>query len=128
MTTETKVVWEGWIDEGPRIRVLESGMVQTELRPGYWLGTVTGPVRALGKALAQMARASARVAELEAALRPFALFAERFDAVPMRGLDDVLYSIHGGEGAPSGKGADLRLSNCRRARAALLGSAKAEAG
>lgn len=59
-----------------------------------------------------------RVRALEDALRPFALFAERFDANPLRGISDTLYGIHGG---CEGKEAELRLSDCRNARAALVG-------
>lgn len=62
---------------------------------------------------------AARVATLEAALRPFALFAERFDAKPIRGIADEVYGIHGGDVEPIG--ASLRLSDCRKARKALLG-------
>lgn len=58
----------------------------------------------------------ARIEALESALRPFALFAEKFDAAPIRGIADTLYAIHAEE-----KAAELRLSDCRKARAALLG-------
>lgn len=61
----------------------------------------------------------AEVARLREALRPFAEFAQRYDATPMKGGTDALYSIHGGAGAPSGKGAELRLSDCRAAIKAL---------
>jgi hypothetical protein len=62
------------------------------------------------------------VRELDAlvsALKPFAEFAKAFNANPMLGGDDALYSIHGGPGAPSCKGAELRLSDCRAALKAM---------
>lgn len=49
------------------------------------------------------------------ALRPFAAFAEAFDAKPISGLDDTLYAIHTG----TAWAAAFRLSDCRAARAAL---------
>lgn len=52
----------------------------------------------------------------EAALRPFADFADAWDRKPIRGLDDVLYGIHSGEDR-----GELRLSACKRARAVLRG-------
>lgn len=61
-------------------------------------------------------------ARLRAALKPFAAFAQMFDATPMKGGADALYSIHGGAGAPSGKGAEIRLSDCRAALKALEGT------
>ena len=56
-----------------------------------------------------------RIAVLEAALRPFAKFAEAFDAKPIARLDDEFYAIHTGTQWE----ASLRLSDCRAARAAL---------
>ena len=56
-----------------------------------------------------------RLAALEAALRPFAKFAEAFDAKPIARLDDEFYAIHTGTQWE----ASLRLSDCRAARAAL---------
>lgn len=60
-----------------------------------------------------------RVRTLEDALRPFALFAEKLDTTPIRGIADTLYAIHAEERA-----AELRLSDCRNARKALLGEGK----
>ena len=57
------------------------------------------------------------------ALLPFALFAERWDKNPIRGLDDALYSIHAGAGDEDIEGV-LRLSDCKQARAALAGIEK----
>ena len=57
----------------------------------------------------------ALVDDLAERLKPFAEFARAFDAKPIRGLDDRLYGIHTGtewEG-------ELKLSDCRAARAAL---------
>jgi hypothetical protein len=56
------------------------------------------------------------VIDLSAALEPFADFADKWNANPMRGLDDELYSIHNGD-----IGASFRLSDCKKARAALDG-------
>jgi hypothetical protein len=69
----------------------------------------------------------AEIARLRAALKPFAEFARAFYANPMRGVDDALYSIHGGAEAPSGKGAELRLSACRAALDETLESPAGEA-
>lgn len=63
--------------------------------------------------------AQEKVERFRVALRPFAEFARAFNAHPIRGIDDVLYGIHGGAGSPSGLGADLRLSDCRAALKAL---------
>lgn len=60
-------------------------------------------------------RDAAREALLMEALRPFAEFAERFHAKPLRGLADELYTIHTGTEWE----AALRLSDCERALAAL---------
>jgi hypothetical protein len=52
-------------------------------------------------------------AQLRAAvdvLRPFAHFAAKWNAKPLRGIDDEIYSIHVGE-----DGASLRLSGCQSA-------------
>ena len=49
------------------------------------------------------------------ALKPFAAFADAWDRMPLRGIHDEVYKIHGGtewEGV-------LRLSDCQRARSAL---------
>lgn len=43
-------------------------------------------------------------------LRPFANFAEKFNAKPLRGIADEFYVIHSGD-----DGAALRLSDCQRA-------------
>lgn len=50
----------------------------------------------------------------EDALRPFARYAEKRAAKPLRGLDDVIHAIHAGE-----DGAEIRLSHCNAARDAL---------
>jgi hypothetical protein len=49
------------------------------------------------------------------ALGPFAKFVERFDAMPIRKQDDVLYGIHTGTEWE----AEIRLSDLRKARALL---------
>jgi hypothetical protein len=59
--------------------------------------------------------------ELVEALKPFALFAEKYDAKPLRQLDDRIYGIHAGTEWE----AELSVSDCRKARAAL---AKAKHG
>lgn len=66
------------------------------------------------EAIVRAETAESRVAALEAALRPFALYAAKFDARPLRNADDVIHAIHAGE-----DGAEIRLSDCRRARALL---------
>ena len=58
-------------------------------------------------------RAITLVPELVEALRPFALFAEKWEANPV-GTADEFYAIHGGA-----DGASLRLSDCRRAKELL---------
>lgn len=73
-------------------------------------------LRAGEKAMRDLAAARARVKELEDALKPFAVFAERARLKPMRGLDDVFYAIHSGE--PE-REAELRFSDCDKAAAAL---------
>lgn len=55
----------------------------------------------------------AQVPEMAKALEPLARFAAAFDAKPIRGIDDALYGIHGGDGMPGG--VDVRLSDLRRA-------------
>lgn len=57
-------------------------------------------------------------ADMARALKPLADFVAALDAQPMRGIDDVLYSIHGGASNP-GVGAEIRLSDLRRCVAAL---------
>jgi hypothetical protein len=59
-------------------------------------------------------KAEAELVRLREALRPFALFAEKWDIKPLRGISDEFYAIHAGE-----DGAALRLTDCRKARAAL---------
>lgn len=54
-----------------------------------------------------------KVKKLNEALKPFAAFAERWDKNPLRGIDDTLYSIHGGE---SCGGTELKLSDLKNAR------------
>lgn len=61
---------------------------------------------------------NAQILALQDALLPFAKFAYHFNAAPLRGTDDAVYSIHGGEGATV-HGADLRLSDCRKALTVL---------
>jgi hypothetical protein len=59
---------------------------------------------------------------LREALEPFARYAEMREAKPLRGLDDVIHGIHPG----SEWAAELRLSHCEQARAALSGERKGE--
>jgi hypothetical protein len=70
---------------------------------------------ALTDAVIHAAEAKGRVARLEEALTPFATFADRWDANPIRGLDDVLYAIH----STDEQRVELRLSDCKKARKAL---------
>ena len=63
------------------------------------------PVGILAAAAPDMARA----------LEPLARFVAAFDAKPIRGIDDVLYGIHGG----SEHEAEIRLSDLRKAVSAL---------
>lgn len=56
-----------------------------------------------------------RIAELEAALAPFAAYAEKRLAQPVKGLGDVIHTIHGGtewEG-------EIRFSHCLAAHELL---------
>lgn len=59
--------------------------------------------------------ANHEIARLRAALAPFAAFAAAFDAQPLSNLVDEFYAIHTGTKWE----ASLRLSDCRKARAAL---------
>ena len=51
---------------------------------------------------------------LVGALKPFAEFADKFEANPLGNAGDILYAIHTGE-----LGAEFRLSDCIKARSAL---------
>src|SRR6476660_3207273 len=62
----------------------------------------------------QLDQQAETIQRLETALRPFATFAEKWNAKPLVGIHDEFYSIHAGE-----DGATLRLSDCRRALASL---------
>ena len=64
-----------------------------------------------------------RLASAVEALRPFALFAEKWDAQPLRNIDDEFYSIHTG----TQWAASLRLGDCRKARTALAAAGAAPA-
>lgn len=71
----------------------------------------------------ELAAANTRIAELTAAvermreaLAPFAFFAERWEANPLGRIADDFYTIHGGM---EDKEASIRLSDCKKARAAL---------
>ena len=76
-------------------------------------------VQALRDAADALEQKNVRIAELEAALKPFADFAEKLDAKlaakPMRSLGDNFYGIHIGTDFE----AELTLTDLRRARAAL---------
>jgi hypothetical protein len=61
-----------------------------------------------------MSETTEEVRRLRDALAPFARFAEQWNRNPLRGIDDVLYAIHAGADR-----AEIRLSDCRRALAAL---------
>lgn len=67
-----------------------------------------------GRLLVKLEQAEQRAEALARALRPFALFAEKWEANPIRGLADELYTIHSGD-----QEAVLRLSDCQRARRIL---------
>lgn len=71
----------------------------------------------------------AQIKALQDALLPFAKFAYHFNAAPLRGTDDAVYSIHGGEGVTE-HGADIRLSDCRKALTVLaqMGGAQVSIG
>ena len=56
-----------------------------------------------------------RIAQLEAALKPFAFFASQWERQPLRGMDNVIYAIHTG----SEYAAELRRSDCFTARQVL---------
>lgn len=57
-----------------------------------------------------------QIDSLSSALAPFADFADKWEAKPLRGIDDELYVIHAGEDRAS-----FRLSDCWKAREALRG-------
>ncbi|WP_157131264.1 hypothetical protein [Burkholderia pseudomallei] len=57
----------------------------------------------------------ARIRELEAALMPFATFAQAYDRKPLGGMHDEFYSIHAGTEFEAG----IRFSDCKRAALAL---------
>jgi predicted RNase H-like nuclease (RuvC/YqgF family) len=59
---------------------------------------------------------------LREALEPFAAFARAWERNPLRGMDDVIYMIHGFTEWE----AALRLSDCTRARRALAPEPKEE--
>ena len=61
---------------------------------------------------------AAAAPDMARALMPLAHFVAALDAQPIRGIDDVLYSIHGGSSNPS-VGAEIRLSDLRKTVAAL---------
>lgn len=69
---------------------------------------------ALGNAAEALIQAAEERDALRGALEPFAEFARKWNAKPLLGIHDDIYSIHAGE-----DGATLRLSDCRRALAVL---------
>ena len=75
------------------------------------LGRTHSGVLEAEERIQQMSKENAR---LRAALKPFAVFADKWDAAPLRGVDDILYAIHSEE-----KHGEIRLSDCKAARAAL---------
>ena len=68
------------------------------------------------QAVSEVERLRRENAALRTALAPFAKYAERRNAYPLRGLGDVIHSIHAGS---LDKEAELTLTDCRRARAVL---------
>lgn len=58
---------------------------------------------------------ASRIAELEAALRPFAIYAAKRDEMPMRGLGDSVHRIHGGTEHET----EITMQHCREARRVL---------
>lgn len=75
------------------------------------------------RALGYAEEAHAAVVELDRlreALSPFAEFARKFDARPLRGIADEFYGIHAGTPYE----ASLRISNCRTALKALSEESK----
>lgn len=63
--------------------------------------------------------AEAREKRLREALRPFAFYAEQRSRKPFNGMDDVINGIHVGTEWE----AEIRLSHCEAARAALAETA-----
>jgi len=63
-----------------------------------------------------IAELTAAVERMREALAPFAFFAERWEANPLGRIADDFYTIHGGM---EDKEASIRLSDCKKARAAL---------
>lgn len=68
---------------------------------------------------ATLAAEREKVRVLMGALAPFGRFADKWDAHPISRLDDRLYSIHSGD-----DGAEFRLSDCKKAQAALAATAE----
>lgn len=62
-----------------------------------------------------MSSHDAEIKRLREALEPFARFADAWDAQPLGGVADQVYTIHAGTIYE----ASLRLSDCRAARQAL---------
>lgn len=56
-----------------------------------------------------------RIAELEDALRPFAVYAAKRDEMPMLGLGDSVHMIHGGTEHEM----EITMQHCREARRLL---------
>jgi len=83
----------------------------------YWLATMNSWDGAVNhEANAQLIAAAP---EQHEALKPFAAFAKAWQAQPLAGMDDVIYSIHLG----TKHEATIRLSDCIKAAEAI---AKAE--
>jgi len=70
-------------------------------------------------ALFQSAQVALMGLRLTQACAPLILFVNKWEAKPIIGIDDILYSIHGGAANAEGIGADIRLSDLQRLKATL---------
>ena len=86
-----------------------------DLSDGSIIVDLAGVLDAFAEAQGARNSLRAHIARLRAGLHPFAAFADQWDAQPLHGLSDDLYTIHGGTEWK----ATLRLSDCRAARALL---------
>jgi hypothetical protein len=98
------------IREASNIPLPTAAQLRSDLRD-----RVTTLERELTERLTELRAATARAAELEGALRPFANYAEKRSAKPIKGLGNSVHHIHPGTVWE----AEITLSDCEVARAIL---------
>lgn len=69
--------------------------------------------------LADSAKIALMAIRLVQACAPLVNFVNKWDAKPIAGVDDCLYSIHGGNVNNEGIGADIRLSDLRKLKTVI---------